>query len=1154
MRILNIYFKNINSLEGENRIDFTQTPFSDTGVFAITGPNGSGKSSILDAITLGLYGETFRFDRPARHVMTKHSSECFSVIEFALGAQKFRSSWFVQRQDNSPEGELTAAVMSLQNIDNGEVLAETSQQVCAKITELTGMSFRNFTRSILLAQGDFAAFLNALDSERLDILEKIISTDIYTDYKNDIVRNAEVSSQKLQNLQHSLTALPLLEPLKLEALEHDLIDYSEQYTELRELQQQLEQQQQALQNSAEIQVQMDAQQSQLLEINAELERVNKLLKQLSESQEALLFKQDVEDITIKAHAIDQDKDKLHEFRNELEHIKARISAAPALTAGESNQVSQRSVAEQRLAIEAIRNECALLASQRQSEGNLERSLKEQVTDKEQALEGVSRWLNEHAVDEVLLENFPETGRLKKLRNELVDLKNKQNSSGKWTKNTLSGLKNNQSALEQERKKIADLQLQIAAEEKELDELAQGQPLEEIEELRQEQKQRVDDFQELNTLAQSYEKLSGGRSGFLGLFKSKSDAKTDAELDVVDLGLEIDQLRHQIVREENIALVLESAVFQESLLNKIAPDRQHLANGKPCPLCGALEHPYASQAPLAGNSQQALLDQRQFVKELNAKANVLAKNLTTAQQQVEKNQATQTQLHLISSKWLTLCNRLNTVSEDLEIGNLALMKELLKTETDNLAEIGSLISKYKSRFNLIEKHKLAISNSEDKCQQLQATVEKLDAEWQARPDKVDYDAALATCQQEEKALSEKLLEELTKLGEKMPGKGKEDLLFDRLNARRQEYQSVALRYKNLNEELASLKKILIQTQEDLAACSDKLEQYGRQLDVEEAAGLHLALIEKQKMMAEKELELGRDQVDLSQIQQRLREKLQGTHIASFEELCQLLEAMDNQAGLEQRVDVLHKDIAARTDRLEFLRKHLDEELAGIDEQLDREQLKQRIKANRGKIELANLEVQRLERTFKQQQQLKQEQDALLLEIQNQQVLTQKASDELAVINQESGIAFRRRVQGRVIDQLLSQTNAVLEKVSGRYYLRHVSSDQGLALEIEDTFQSNARRLPKSLSGGESFIVSLALALGLSELANNGKSVDSLFLDEGFGNLDAESLYTVISTLEGLRTQGKTVGVISHVEGVQKRFKAQLQVVKQANGFGKLQQAS
>ena len=124
-----------------------------------------------------------------------------------------------------------------------------------------------------------------------------------------------------------------------------------------------------------------------------------------------------------------------------------------------------------------------------------------------------------------------------------------------------------------------------------------------------------------------------------------------------------------------------------------------------------------------------------------------------------------------------------------------------------------------------------------------------------------------------------------------------------------------------------------------------------------------------------------------------------------------------------------------------------------------------------------------------------------------------------------------------------------------FVRKMPSEKGLALEIEDTIQGNARRLPRSLSGGESFVVSLALALGLSELASNGKSVDSLFLDEGFGSLDAETLFTVISTLEGLHTQhGKMVGVISHVESVQKRFKARLQIIKKPNGMGMLKMAS
>jgi exonuclease SbcC len=98
------------------------------------------------------------------------------------------------------------------------------------------------------------------------------------------------------------------------------------------------------------------------------------------------------------------------------------------------------------------------------------------------------------------------------------------------------------------------------------------------------------------------------------------------------------------------------------------------------------------------------------------------------------------------------------------------------------------------------------------------------------------------------------------------------------------------------------------------------------------------------------------------------------------------------------------------------------------------------------------------------------------------------------------------------------------------------------------------LPKSLSGGESFVISLALALGLSELANNGKAVDSLFLDEGFGSLDADVLNTVVNTLQSLRMQGKTVGVISHVEAVKKRIKTRIEMVKKPNGLSQLKKVS
>lgn len=152
----------------------------------------------------------FVFDGPSGHVMTKHTSECFAEIEFFLGGEKYQSSWHVQREDGDPEGDLMAPEMRLIRLKDGEVLANTSHEVNARMTEITGMNFRNFTRSIMLAQGDFAAFLNALDSERMDILEKIISNDIYADYKKEVIDNAENAQKELDLLTQELAAIQLM--------------------------------------------------------------------------------------------------------------------------------------------------------------------------------------------------------------------------------------------------------------------------------------------------------------------------------------------------------------------------------------------------------------------------------------------------------------------------------------------------------------------------------------------------------------------------------------------------------------------------------------------------------------------------------------------------------------------------------------------------------------------------------------------------------------------------------------------------------------------------------------------------------------------------------------------------------------------------------
>ncbi|MGP2697326.1 SbcC/MukB-like Walker B domain-containing protein, partial [Serratia marcescens] len=167
-----------------------------------------------------------------------------------------------------------------------------------------------------------------------------------------------------------------------------------------------------------------------------------------------------------------------------------------------------------------------------------------------------------------------------------------------------------------------------------------------------------------------------------------------------------------------------------------------------------------------------------------------------------------------------------------------------------------------------------------------------------------------------------------------------------------------------------------------------------------------------------------------------------------------------------------------------------------------------------------------------------------------VRSQQDYDDWSYLNQligsKEGDKFRRFAQGLTLDHLVYLANLQLGRLHGRYLLQRKTSD-ALELQVVDTWQADALRDTRTLSGGESFLVSLALALALSDLVSHKTSIDSLFLDEGFGTLDAETLDTALDALDSLNASGKTIGVISHVEAMKERIPVQIKV-KKVNGLG------
>ena len=427
MRILNIYYKNINSLEGEGRVYFDQGPLAESGVFAITGPNGSGKSSILDVITLGMYGETFRFDKPAEHIITKHTDESFAQVEFAFAGETYRSSWHVKRSDT------TRPEMKLTHLSGDQVvLAESPILVRKFLAELTGMDFHKFSKSIVLPQGDFAAFLNALDSERMDILEKISGSDLYADYRQQAeTKNIELK-EKVTFLEREAGLIPLLADEALEATEHDLQDFTEIHEDQKIQQEQLQQQLANLENIAT----HETQHRQLLDHQQQLqEQINRQqldLQRIGAAPQANLFRDDLQALENSQAETEQSRSSLNHYRAELSILQQQL-AADDNTQDISGLLNGKTLLSQKKRTDELKLEISRIKLELPRENELATAIRQQLDEKQTTLAEVESWLQVNQVDAVLISDFPDVVQLRNLRTELLELGGKLKSQGSWSK-------------------------------------------------------------------------------------------------------------------------------------------------------------------------------------------------------------------------------------------------------------------------------------------------------------------------------------------------------------------------------------------------------------------------------------------------------------------------------------------------------------------------------------------------------------------------------------------------------------------------------------------------------------------------------------------------------------------------------------------------
>ncbi len=1215
MRVLKVRFKNLNSLSGEWEIDLTHPAFAADGIFAITGPTGAGKTTILDAICLALYGRTPRLNRVSKtgnEVMSRHTGECFAEVTFETQMGRFRCHWSQRRAHKKPDGDLQSPKHEIADADTGTIFESKIRGVAEQIEAATGMDFDRFTRSMLLAQGGFAAFLQAMPDERAPILEQITGTEIYSLISSHVHVRRSDERRQLEVLQAELAGMQLL----TEAEEKHLCDVlDEKMRVAEELSQQLDKRNQGivwidgitrLENELRA---LDLAKSNLqtrIEIFApELERLrlaNLALELSADFANVLAIRQEQEvDSVLLGDCLQKLPDIIVAVRQAEAGMKVAFEQLDARKSEQQSllpvirkvreldlRISERS-AQIEAATRRVEDQSTHLEDFREKlETDSDALLKQQ-----QSLAEVEEALLASSTDEALVEqlaglNVRFSG-LKALSDQRKDKSAEADRAQAKLEIALSAYLEETSCLERERLRLIEIQDAMVASQVELQEKLKGQS--------------VATWKELQLLHTTQRDILGNTLEALESLTKSQVARLELESRHAALLQDASNVTSTLVRQvekqetlENEVNLLETQLTLLKRIEDLEEARVLLQDGEPCPLCGSEEHPFAvGNIPAPDATQLRLVEVKADHKAVSNSIAVLSVELAKVNKDIEQTEIAQQEQ---SAKILETgrqindyCSRLNAHPK-LEETDPDISEKIMQLHSESIGQLGEATDILEAA-DSIEKelaaHRDSLANAKDvftqRDHQTQAAVHQRDFAEQVLA-RLRLEAAQIH-QQVEESLGE-LREEVERVDINDLSVETIDATYDALAARRDLWISrskVKLELERkitaLEIETRNLAGQIFVTESDLKVLQEQLtgllsQQDGLRLERMELWGTKNTDSEEARLYerveaANNELEVARRnmtvaaeesnrmedktaaleetirlrRVKLESATQVFQERLLGSGFndESHYILSCLTEGERSELAMQwQELSAEQAQVASkvgeRTHQLETerQRKITEEDLGSLKNAVET------LKVNQRELQQ---EIGGIKQTLTDHNQLSQQQQERLQAIDAQQRECDRWEVLHELIGSADGKKYRNFAQGLTFEIMIRHANRQLQEMTDRYLLiRDIA--QPLELSVIDNYQGGEIRSTKNLSGGESFIVSLSLALGLSHMASKKVRVDSLFMDEGFGTLDEDALETALEALASLQKDGKLIGVISHISALKERIGTQIQVTPQTGG--------